>query len=192
MNRSRKDVSMMIVIGVLLVFAMYNFLFRPQGTELSSARSQHQSIEQKIADAQRVLQAPVDTAATGSDPAAKPSAVPEDPAVSQLLRQLQTAADQTGVTLAAINPAPLGANPQGPGGSVQIAITASGPHESIRAYVAALRDLDRLLVVEGFGDDVQPAADQAVQTDQLQLAVRVFTLRAPAGAVVTTTVPLKP
>jgi Tfp pilus assembly protein PilO len=187
MNRSRKDVTMMIVIGVLLVFATYNFVFRPQSNDLSAARAELQRVEQKISDAQLVLQEPVDTSAAGADPGATPAAVPEDPAVSQLLRQLQAAADQSGVTLAAINPEPLGSNPMGPGGSVQIAITASGPHESVRAYVAALRDLDRLLVIEGFADNVQiDVVDQTAPSDQLQLAVRVFTLQAPPAALVPT------
>ena len=33
MNRSRKDVAMMAVMGVLLLFAAYNFAFKPQQSE---------------------------------------------------------------------------------------------------------------------------------------------------------------
>ncbi len=39
MNRSRKDVTMMVAMVALLLFAVFNFVFKPQRSELSSARS---------------------------------------------------------------------------------------------------------------------------------------------------------
>ena len=79
--------------------------------------------------------------------------------MAQLLRQLQAVADQTGVTLAAIIPTPLGENPSGPGVRWQVSITASGPHAAVRAYLAALRDLERLLVIEQIADN-SPAGNR--------------------------------
>ena len=193
MNRSRKDVAMMVAIGALLVFAMYNFVFRPQTSELSTARGELRSVEQSVSDAQLALQTPVDASVPIADPGAAPPAVPDDPAMAQLLRQLQAVADQTGVTLAAVDPTRLSENPSGPGGSLAVSITASGPHASVRAYLAALRDLERLLVIEQIADNIQLAtAEQPQQSDQIQLSVRVFTLQQPPSAAVPVEAPATP
>ena len=37
MNRSRKDVTMMVAMAALLIFAVFNFVFKPQRSELSTA-----------------------------------------------------------------------------------------------------------------------------------------------------------
>ena len=187
MNRSRKDVMMMAVMSVLLLFAVFNFVFKPQQGRLSGIRDDRAQIEQDISDAQLTLQAPTDAsnAAPEIDPAAAPLAIPTDPAIADLLRQLQTVADGTGVKMASVSPTPLSANPSGPGGSMQIAITATGPHASVQTYFEALRNMPRLMVVEQISLEVRAAtAEGAPQSDRLQLSARVFTLRAPAGAVV--------
>ncbi|MGZ4740369.1 MAG: GspMb/PilO family protein [Ilumatobacteraceae bacterium] len=182
MKRSRKDVTMIAAIAAMLLFAVFNFVFKPQRTELSGAKSNLQGVEQNISDAELKLQAPTTTTtATDADsPAAQP-AIPEDPALTQLLRQLQAVAGQNGVTYAAITPSPLSENPSGPGGSMLISITASGPHDGVQAYLQGLRDLDRLLVIEQIAITAPPAvAGQPQQPDQLQLSIRVFTLQPPA------------
>lgn len=180
MNRSRKDIVMLFAIGAMLLFAVFNFVFKPQSAQLSDARSDREAIEQSVSDAQLTLEAPTTTAPLAVAVAA--SAVPPDPEIATLLRQLNGIADDAGVTLAAISPTPLAANPHGPGGSLQVSITASGPHAAVMNYVERLRDLDRLAVVEQIGLDTQAATDLAPQADQLQLSVRVFTLSAPVSA----------
>ena len=185
MNRSRKDVAMMAVMGVLLLFAAYNFVFKPQQSELSGARDDRAQAEQNISNARLSLQAPIDAsnAVPSADPAAAPLAIPLGSAITDLLRQLQVVADSTGVALASVSPTPLAENPSGPGGSMQISITASGPHTSVQAYLEALRTMLRLLVIEQIGITTQPAlSDGTPQADQLQLSARVFTLRPPPGA----------
>ncbi len=194
MNRSRKDIAMMAFMGVLLLFAAYNFVFKPQQSELSGARDDRAQAEQSVSDAQLSLQAPIDSsnAVPSGDPAVAPAplAIPSDPAITNLLRQLQAVADSTGVALASVSPNPLAENPSGPGGSMQISITASGPHASVQAYLDALRTMPRLLVIEQIGIATQPAgADGTPQSDQLQLSARVFTLQPPAGAPVATPAP---
>ena len=182
MNRSRKDVTMLAAIAAMLLFAVFNFVFKPQRTEVSNAKSNLQGVEQNISDAELKLQAPAITTTTtdGESPAAPP-AIPEDPALTQLLRQLQAVAVQNGVTYAAITPSPLSENPSGPGGSMLMSITASGSHEGVQAYLQGLRDLDRLLVIEQIAITTPPAiAGQPQQPDQLQLSIRVFTLQPPA------------
>ena len=185
MNRSSKDVTMMVAMAGLMLFAAFNFLFKPQRSELSSASGELRSVEQSVSDAELQLLTPATTTTiVGAEPGAALPAIPEDPALTQLLRQLQGVADQTGVVVAAITPMQLSENPSGPGGSMGLAITASGPHDSLRAYVQGLRDLDRLLVIEQISiTSVPPVADQPPQPDQLQLAARVFTLAPPPSAV---------
>ena len=69
-----------------------------------------------------------------------------------------------------------------------VTIAAAGSHDGIQAYVKALRDLDRLLVIEQISITTPLAvAGQPQAPDQLQLSVRVFTLRAPASAEIATT-----
>jgi hypothetical protein len=46
----------------------------------------------------------------------------------------------------------------------------------------ALRDLDRLAVVEQIGISTQAATDLTGQADQVALSVRVFTLQSPPTA----------
>jgi Tfp pilus assembly protein PilO len=184
MNRSRKDVTMIAAIVAMLVFAVFNFVFKPQRSDLSTAKSDLQTVQQNISDAELRLQAPaVTTTTSDANSPAVPPAIPEDPALTQLLRQLNAVAGQNGVTYAAIAPSPLTENPSGPGGSMLISITASGSHDGVQAYLKGLRDLDRLLVIEQISISTPPAAaDQAKQPDQLQLSLRAFTLRAPVIA----------
>ncbi|MEO8265856.1 MAG: hypothetical protein ABI706_10145 [Ilumatobacteraceae bacterium] len=194
MNRSRKDMTMMAAMAGLMLFAAFNFLYKPQRSELSSASSELRSVEQSVSDAELLMQTPVTTTTiVGVEPGAALPAIPEDMALTQLLRQLQGVADQTGVTVAAITPTQLSENPSGPGGSMGLAITASGPHDSLRAYVQGLRDLERLLVIEQISiTAVPPVADQPAQPDQLQLSARVFTLVPPPSAVAIPTETSKP
>lgn len=180
MNHARKDVVLMYVMGALLAFAAYNFLFRPQRADLSSARDSLQRVEQDISDARLTLQAPVDSSTARSLVSAE--AVPDSPALSTLLRQLQTTAEETGVAVSSISPTPLAVNPNGPGGSVQISITASGAHDAALDYLARLRDLERVVVIDQIGLDTQPG-----QPSQLQLSIRVFTREAPVTATETLT-----
>jgi Tfp pilus assembly protein PilO len=188
MNRSRKDVTLMYVIGALLLFAAYNFLIKPQGAELSDARSQRAGVEQSVSDAELALVAPSTTVEgqPAVDPGALSLAIPTDPAISTLLRQLQAIAAETGVLQGSISPSPLSANSVGPGGSLQIAITASGPHDATQAYLLRLRDLERLFVIDQISISIQPADG----TEQLQISARVFTQQPPPGGVVAVAVPV--
>jgi Tfp pilus assembly protein PilO len=192
MNRSRKDVVMMGVMAVLLLFAVFNFVFKPQQSKLSSVRDDVARVEQNISDAQLMLLAPTDTsnALPPDDAGSTLLAIPSDPAMPALLRQLQATADSAGVALASVSPTPLAENPNGPGGSMQISISASGPHASVQAYLEALRGMPRLIVIEQIGITMQPAAAEGTpQVDQLQLSARVFTMRPSAGAPVATPAP---
>jgi Tfp pilus assembly protein PilO len=171
MIRTRKDVIMMIAMGVLLLFAAYNFLIRPQGAELSSVRDERVAVEQGIIDANGELLAPkTPNGQSALDVSALDKAVPTQPALATLLRQLQQIADETGMLHGSISPSPLGPNPAGAGGSVQISIAASGSADAALGYIERLRDLERLVVIEQIAIDVQPDG-----SEQLQISARVFT-----------------
>jgi Tfp pilus assembly protein PilO len=172
MIRTRKDLVMLIAMGVLVLFAVYNFLIRPQGADLSSVRDERVAVEQAVSDAERDLVDPVvaPNGQSAEDVSALDKAVPVEPALSALLRQLQQIAAETGMLHGSISPAPLGPNPSGPGGSLQIAIAASGSPAAALAYIDRLRDLERLVVIEQIGVTVQPDG-----SEQLQISARVFT-----------------
>jgi hypothetical protein len=183
MNHSRKDVAMMGAIGGLLAFAVFNFAFKPQSKELGARRSDRRSVEKEIAVVQAELQAPVDTTPAGTSHGLSPAAIPEDPAITELLRELQALADPLRVTLETITPTELERNPSGPGGSLAVEITAAGAPAANESFVRGLQGLDRLLVVEKITVVTPPpVAGEPTPPEQLQLTARVFTLRAPVEA----------
>jgi Tfp pilus assembly protein PilO len=179
MNRSRREVALMSAVVGLLAFAVYNFAFKPQGKELATARSELHAVEQQIGVVNAELNAPVETMPTIGN-GLSPAAIPEDPAIPQLLRQLQDLADPRRVTLETITPSQLEENPNGPGGSLTLEVTVSGSHDGNEGFVEGLRDLERLLVVEKIAViPALPVAGQPTPPEQLQLTIRVYTLRAP-------------
>lgn len=175
MNRSRKDITLMFVIGALLLFAVYNFLIKPQRADLASVRDDVRRVEQDISDANLALRGPVER--TPTPPDASSPAVPDDPALAGLLRQLQATADLAGVALAAVDPSALIVNPSGLGGSVQVTISASGAQDSLLQYLEQLRDLERVMVIVQVGIDTPPELPA-----QLKMTARVFTRQTPLGA----------
>jgi Tfp pilus assembly protein PilO len=178
-----KDTKMAITIAVLVVFAGYYFLIRPQGAELAEARSDRAGVEQNLSTAQALLldaagaDGAGDAASTAIAIDALDEAVPPGDELTNLLRQFETLAGTTGVVHSSIAPSPVGLNPFGPGGSIQVAITATGTHEATRAYLAGLHSMSRLVLIEQIGLHI--GADQSVQ---LQLSIRVFTRSTPSAA----------
>jgi Tfp pilus assembly protein PilO len=94
------------LVGVLIVAMFYLFVFQPNREELAE-------VEERIAlqeEQQQLLQAEIvrlesvrDTAPElEADLAAAETIVPRDPALPALLRQLQVAADESGITLLSI------------------------------------------------------------------------------------------
>ena len=176
MNRSSKDMTLMVVIGALLLFAVYNFVFRPQRADLASVGDDLSSIEQQTSDARSLLQVPTAEPAT-VQPDAASAAVPDHPELATLLRQLQAGADDTGVSLVSVDPATLAESPQGVGGSVALTITASGTADAVTSYLERMRDMERVLVVAQLAIDTQPD-----QVAQLTISARVFTRETPIVA----------
>ena len=176
MIRTRKDLVSVLVMGVLVLFAAYYFLIRPQRAELAAVGSDLRSTQQNVDDARHALLATDSPdGQPGTDGAQLDLAVPVDPRLAELLRQIDGLVTASGVTVAAISPMPLGANPNGPGGSVQISIDAAGSTTAVRTFLQGLRDLPRLVVIEQIGLVVQSVAP----TDHVQIVARVFARQTP-------------
>lgn len=174
MNGKRKDLMMSIAMGLLVVFALYQFLIKPQRAQLASVRSERDNLAQTLTQVQGELVTPVSTvpADAGSAQAVE---VPAEPGLPDLLRMLQTIGQETGMVQQSVSPSSLGANPSGPGGSLQITIGASGSHAAVAVYLQRIRDLERLMVIEQVGLD-SPGGDSI---DHVQLVLRVFSQQAP-------------
>jgi Tfp pilus assembly protein PilO len=176
MNGKRKDLMMSIAMCLLVVFALYQFLVKPQRAQLASVRAERMNLEQTLTQVQS------DLVTTGSvapvDAASSPGAVevPIEAGLADLLRLLQTIGQDTGMVQQSVSPSSLGANPSGVGGSLQITISASGPHSAVAMYLQRIRDLERLMVIEQVG--VESPGGGSV--DQVQLVLRAFTQQAPS------------
>lgn len=172
MKRSGNNPKVVALLGLLVIAAVYMMLIKPQGAELSAARDEAANARIHVDDALVMLaRARPDTSADESSDVqelALDRAVPPSPEQSELLRQLQTIADDTGVAYASVSPTLPGPNPAGPGGSAPLTINASGPGEAIDAYLGRIRDLERLLVIE----TVSTLSQSGVT--QLQLTIRAF------------------
>jgi Tfp pilus assembly protein PilO len=179
MTRLSKDSKMLIAIVALVLFAGYYFLIRPQAAAVAQARVDRAAVEQSVTDLQVLLEragGESDGAETSAaDVDALAAAIPPDDELADLLRQLDAIAGTSGMVHSSISPSPAGPNPLGPGGSIQIAITATGSHDGARAYLTQLVSMRRLVLIEQIGLHVQPGGAEA----QLQLAIRVFTTAAP-------------
>lgn len=177
MNGKRKDLMMSIAMALLVVFALYQFLIKPQRAQLASVRSDRDNLEQALAQVQGDLGATASTVPVDAGSAPAAVEVPTEPGLADLLRLLQAIGAETGMAQQSVSPGSLGANPSGPGGSMQITIAASGPHAAVAMYLQRIRDLDRLMVIEQVGVE-SPAGDSV---DHVQLVLRVFSQRAPVA-----------
>jgi len=181
-----KDARMAVVLGGLAAVAGYVMIWRPQSGSLGEAQEKRRDAEEELVRIQDSATTTTVVVTDGSGDIVL-VAVPSHPQLSTLLRQLEAIARETGTTVTSMTPAPLTANPAGPGGSVQISIGASGSRVATDAYLGRLRDLERLLVIEQVGLQERSAtapvpAEDAPEIPEvtLQLTIRVFTADAPA------------
>lgn len=178
MNGKRKDIMMSIAMGLLVVFALYQFLMKPQRAQLASVRNERDNLQQTLTQVQGELVTPAATVPVDAG-SAQAVQVPAQPGLADLLRMLQTIGQDTGMVQQSVSPSSLGANPSGPGGSLQITIGASGPHAAVAVYLQRIRDLERLAVIEQIGVD-SPGGDSI---GHVQLVLRVFSQQAPPDPV---------
>jgi len=183
-----KDARMAVVLGGLAAVAGYVMIWRPQSGSLGEAQEKRRDAEEELVRIQDSATTTTVVVTDGSGDIVL-VAVPSHPQLSTLLRQLEAIARETGTTVTSMTPAPLGTNPAGPGGSVQISIGASGSRVSTDAYLGRLRDLERLLVIEQVGLQERSATAPAPAEDApeipevtLQLTIRAYTADPPVSA----------
>jgi Tfp pilus assembly protein PilO len=195
MKGARSNGKLLVLLGVLVVGAVYLLVWRPRAAELSDARSERDDMAQELATLQATPTTTTVPAATptAAHPAADSlaAAVPDQPALAELLRQFQTIAVGTGVTQESVSPSPVQAIAAGaPGSSLGVEISVSGPKPALYDYLHRLAALDRLFVVDKMTiepktSDAAPATTNgSAPTDSFHLDVsgRAFTAAAPAGS----------
>lgn len=187
MSDTRQSVLMVGLVTVLVAGLAYVTVWRPQAANLASA-----SDDLAAAEAQLAAVPPPSSSATGA-PGGEvetgvvlEAAVPADPQLSDLLRQLDTVATNSGVVATAVAPSRLTLDPNGAlTGSISISV--SGPRPAAVAYLAGLAGLPRLVIVEQVS--LQDAASEAsLDQVQLTLTAKVFAT-APAVAPTAASVP---
>jgi Tfp pilus assembly protein PilO len=106
---SRTVVLLSVLAGILLVALSWFLLFQPKNQEIvdlqaetESLEVQAQQLQLRVATLQRVREASPDFEA---ELAAAYAVIPREPALPAMLRQFQSAADESGVTLMAVTPA---------------------------------------------------------------------------------------
>ncbi len=142
--------------ALVLVALWYLALFHPATQKLAAAHKAEIAASQKVTQLNgqigqlQVLQKqiPLDTAKL----AALQAAITADPSLATALVQLHQAATESGVSLSSVSPsAPTGqssgAQTSGPP-SITLALLASGSYSQIRAFLAALANMPRTLVID--------------------------------------------
>jgi len=185
MSDTRQSVLMVGFVSMLVAGLAYVTVWRPQAANLASASDDLAAAEAQLA----AVPPPSSPSAAGTPGgeietgAALEAAVPADPQLADLLRQLDTVATNSGVVATAVAPSRLSLDPNGAlTGSISISV--SGPRPAAVAYLAGLAGLPRLVVVEQVS--LQDAASEATpDLVQLTLTAKVFataTATAPATA----------
>ena len=147
MKNQTVNPKLLVAIGLLVVVAGYLMVVRPQGSRLGEVRDERASTEQQVTVA-RQQAANTPTTVASSEPTAADLAVPADPALPSVLRQLQAVAGESGLRHTTVTPSPPAQITGLPGGSVQLTIEASGPRAGAYVYLNRLATLPRLIVVE--------------------------------------------
>ena len=187
MKNERQRTVLVLGVGLLLVVGLYLVVWRPRAADVSQARRDTQAMAQELASLQAASAAAATPTTVDAASAAIEVAIPADPELPNLLRQLNAIAAETGVDQRTLTPSNLTANAGVPGASILLTISASGARSSAVEYVRRLSTLERLFVVDKVSFQAatatDPAADPSATADVIQVDVsgRVFTT-APAPA----------
>ena len=184
--RSRPSPVLLAVFGLVVLIAAYLLLWKPRADDITTVRSEHDSLVQDLTAVRAIADSPPTTA----DPAAAgalAAAVPATPELPDLLRQFQTIGAETGVDVQTITPSPATAIPSVAGGSVAVTVTGSGTKAAIDTYVARLGAMARVFVIEKLniaastdaGAGPEAGAAPVAGALQLDLTGRVFTTMVP-------------
>jgi Tfp pilus assembly protein PilO len=158
MNTAMKRIGVVAGLAALVILvAWYLALFSPQARDLSKAHKDHAAAEQRISQLQsQVVQLNALRAQIPADKAALSvlnAAVPSTPQLDNALRQLQSAATGSGVTLTTVGPsAPATSSTssaQKTSGtpSITLNLSASGSYQQLTSFLSRLAAMPRTLVV---------------------------------------------
>jgi Tfp pilus assembly protein PilO len=190
MSAKRSNGKLLVLLGVLAIGAIYLLVWRPRAQELSDVRSQRDAMTAELS----ALQAspPVISSPTSTPPAADAlaKAIPDHPELAELLRQFQSIAADAGVSQQSVSPSPMEATTAGPGGSLAVEISVSGPKPALYDYMRRLAGLERLFVVNKMtlapatSDGSTASTDASVPIDgfHLDISGRAFTAAVPSGS----------
>lgn len=146
-------------VAIVVVAVWYLALLKPQSHELASARkadaaakAQQVTLQQQVGALQALeKQIPADQAKY----ARYQQAIPSTPELSAAIREIQAAANSSGVTMSSLAPVvPTGTNSSAAAGTVSgattipVSISATGAYGNLTAFVAALNAMPRTFVVQ--------------------------------------------
>lgn len=128
---------LVVTVAILAVFLLGWFLLlSPQRSKVSKLDTQIEDTDTQLAAVTRLLHSPVAKQSIAALKIAK-VAVPDDPNVAQLLRQLSAASAQAGVELDTITPqAPVAA---AAGEEIPLGVTVTGRYFAIQRFFRILR-----------------------------------------------------
>jgi Tfp pilus assembly protein PilO len=197
MRGGRSNGKLVLLIGVLVIAVAYLLVWRPRSGELSDVRSERDALAEELATLQTTptTAAPPTTAATPGLPTvseALAAAVPNQPALADLLRQFQSIAADAGVTQESVKPSPVQAIATGaPGSSLGVDVSVSGPRPALYDYLRRLGTIERLFVIDKMTIEPETADSTSVPAGgsspsaggfHLDVSGRAFTAAAPSRA----------
>lgn len=131
-------VALIIVAGAILAIMLLGWfvLLNPERSKATMLNGQIADVNSELAAVTSLLNGPVGKQSLAALRVSK-IAIPDDPNVSQVIRQLSTAAAQTGVELDSITPA--GAVASGSGQAIPFGITVKGHYFALQRLFRVLR-----------------------------------------------------
>jgi hypothetical protein len=184
---------------VVVLLAGWILLISPQRSKAANLSSSIDQTQAKVVATQAYVDSPVTKLAVKDLPRLK-AILPDDPKMSQILRQLSAAAGVAGVELDSISPS--AALPSGGGEAVPISLSVTGHYFNISRFLqilrgqagvkgTAVRGSGRLYSTDTItfsgGGSAAPGAGDASTTISASIALNAFIYSvAPATAVTTT------
>ncbi|HVM53150.1 MAG TPA: type 4a pilus biogenesis protein PilO [Acidimicrobiales bacterium] len=178
---NRRTILVAFAAAVVLLLGWFMLLWGPQGGRLSDARdridaaeNENRALELRLSRLQAVQErAPELTAALSE----LRRAVPDDPALAQLILDANQAANESGVEFLSIAPSvPAAGSPA----TITLSINVTGTYEAVLLYLRRLEELPRIIVVDTLS--LSPSQSEAGLQLSVSLTARMFTNNAEAIA----------
>jgi Tfp pilus assembly protein PilO len=180
------------VAAVLVALVWYLLLWSPRSAAYNKAHSEVTESEAAIQSLQAQIQqlqaqAKGGSGASNARQTVEAAAIPPEANLAQLIDQINTAANSSGVTFISITPSQPAAPTASSGGAsvINVGINTSGGYYQIVDFINRLDSLPRLMVVNGVtmaaGSGTGGSGPSGSQL-AVTLSTEVFTTASPAGA----------